>query len=131
MLQDKRDFIIKMIRDLEKLVLRFNGIEDGLHFEELSKTIDKYLVEVIKVTPKDDENEIVLKMMDLSSKLNFQELELLNDVLIQKGKMTHDLKYLKSAYKILSEIEQKDIMTFSFIRQQKLQELELLIKNLA
>ncbi|MBD0401908.1 hypothetical protein [Flammeovirga sp. EKP202] len=129
MLQDKRDFLQRMIRSLEKIMLRFTGIDLELHFEEMALTIDKYLVEVLKVNESDSEEEITLKMMDLSSKTDFKELELLNDVLIYKGKLTQDKKYFNAAYKILSEIEQKDLITFSFIRQQKLAELETLLKK--
>ncbi|WP_044201100.1 hypothetical protein [Flammeovirga sp. OC4] len=129
MLQDKRDFLQRMIRSLEKVMLRFTGIDLELHFEEMALTIDKYLVEVLKVNESDSEEEITLKMMDLSSKTDFKELELLNDVLIYKGKLTQDKKYFNAAYKILSEIEQKDLMTFSFVRQQKLAELETLLKK--
>ncbi|KXX71583.1 hypothetical protein [Flammeovirga sp. SJP92] len=129
MIQDKRDFLQRMIRNLEKVMLKFTGLDLELHFEEMALTIDKYLVEVLKVNESDSEEEITLKMMDLSSKTDFKELELLTDVLIYKGKFTQDKKYLSAAYKILSEIEQKDLMTFSFVRQQKLTELQSLIQK--
>ncbi|NME72050.1 hypothetical protein [Flammeovirga aprica] len=128
MLQDKRDYLKRMIRNLEKVMLRFTGLDRELHFEEMALTIDKYLKEVLLIEVSDSEEEITLKMMDLSSKTDFKELELLNDVLIYKGKLTQDNKYLKAAYRILSEIEKKDIMTFSFVRQQKLAELQQLLK---
>ena len=126
MLQDKRDFLQRMIRNLEKIMLRFNGLDRELHFEEMSLTIDKYLEEVLHINSTDSEEEMLSKMKTLSTKTDFKEMELLNDVLIHKGKLTQDKKYFIVAYSILEEIEQKDLSTFSFVRQQKLAELKAL-----
>ncbi|MBB6462460.1 hypothetical protein [Flammeovirga kamogawensis] len=127
MLQDKRDYIKRLIKDLEKLMLRFQGLDWRLHRDEIESTIDKYITEIIKISPDDNAEEMILKVMDLSAKLDFIQLELLTDALASKGKVTGERKYLEAALRLYQKIEDVDVMTFSFVRHQKISELTTML----
>ncbi|WP_281616069.1 hypothetical protein [Flammeovirga sp. SubArs3] len=127
MLQDKRDYIKRLIKDLEKMILRFQGLDWVKYREEVATSVEKYLKEIVQIDPEDDAKEMALKVMDLSPKLRYNEIELLADALIIKGKIENDSKFLESALMILEKLEVVDVMTFSVARHQKIEELKTLL----
>ena len=129
MLQDKRDYIKRLIKDLEKMMLRFTGMDWVKYREDILESLEKYLTEIVKIDPEDDAKEIELKVLDLSPKLRYNEIELLADTLMMKGKIESDQKYLIASLEILKKLEQVDVMTFSMARQQKIEELEILLSD--
>ncbi|ANQ49765.1 hypothetical protein KMW28_04275 [Flammeovirga yaeyamensis] len=129
MLQDKRDYIKRLIKDLEKMMLRFTGMDWVKYREDILESLEKYLTEIVKIDPEDDAKEIELKVLDLSTKLRYNEIELLADTLMMKGKIESDQKFLIASLEILKKLEKVDIMTFSMARQQKIEELEILLSE--
>ncbi|OHX66523.1 hypothetical protein [Flammeovirga pacifica] len=127
MLQDKKDYIKRLVKDLEKLMIRISGLDWIKYREELVTSVDKYLGEIVGIDPDDDADEMILKVFDLSSKLRYNEIELLADALTVKGKIESNHKFLVAALEVYKRIEQVDVMTFSMVRQQKIEELEIML----